>query len=296
MTEVTRRIAQSREPHEIIETNAAWGLEIETNGSYFKTVTGIMVITIALSIGLSILGTWGVAQNGFQPENRELPFIPENKYSAESSLEMMNSEDLSQEIKMSSENSEDSFSEAVISGSSDVSVPEKGLFGPFDTEVGEMEIIQQVLPVEPLPLKLTSEYLDDYWILVGTTGGYEWVDGVIKVMQAKSNDNLWDNIVGYIQIDALEINSPHGWTYYNLTFSVIGTHPIILDSNHPPDSPLGDFDVWGPANLDKFVHLKISTTWEGCPRPEQKFMVILAHKAMSQNKIPNSRYTSPVLE
>ncbi|MHA2009081.1 MAG: hypothetical protein ACXABO_16890 [Promethearchaeota archaeon] len=264
-------------------------LEIETNGSYFKSVTGIMVLTIALTVGLSILGAWDVAQNGSQQEDFGLPFVPENKLSEENSSEIMNSEDLSREIKTSSENSEDKVSEATLCGSSDVSVPEKGLFGPFDTEVGKMEIVHQELPVEPLPLKITDEYLDDYWIVVGTYGGYSWVSGYIKVMQAKSDESLWSNIVGYIDITAVEITSPHGWTYYNLTFSVQGNHPIILDSNHPPDSPLGDFFVWGPSDLDKFVHLKVSTTWEGCPLPEQKFMVILAHKVMSQNKIPNSR-------
>jgi hypothetical protein len=260
-------------------------LEIETNGSYYKVVTGIILFTIALTVGLSIMGVGDVAQNGFQ-QDFELPFIPENKLSDESSLEIRFSEDLSQEIKYLSENSEDSFSEAAFCGSSDVLVPKKGVFGPFDTVPGEMELIRSVLPVDPLPLKITNEYLDDYWILVGTTGGYSWVDGCIKVMQAKSDESIWDNVVGIIDITAMPVQGPHGWAYYNLTFTVSGDHPIILDSNHPPDSPLGDFCVWGPSDLDKFVHLKVSTTWEGCHLPEQQFMVILAHKVMSQNKPP----------
>jgi hypothetical protein len=156
-----------------------------------------------------------------------------------------------------------------------VSVPEKSVFGPFDTDPGEMEIIDQYLPVDPLPLKITDDYLDDFWVAVGTYGGYSWISGYIKVMQAKSDERIWDNIVGYIEITATEIESPHGWTYYNLTFSVDGNHPIILDSNHPPDSPLGDFWVKGPEYLDKWVWLKVCTTWEGCPLPEQQFMVIL---------------------
>ena len=156
-----------------------------------------------------------------------------------------------------------------------VTVPEKGVFGPYDTETGEMKIIDQHLPVDPLPLKITDEYLDNFWIEVGTYGGYSWIGGYIKVMQAKSDENIWNNIVGYIDITATEIEGPHGWTVYNLTFSVDGNHPIILDSNHPPDSPLGDFWVNGPEYLDKWVWLKVSTTWEGCPLPEQQFMVIL---------------------
>ena len=267
-------------------------LEIETNGSYSKAITRILLITVALIIGLSILGAWDVAQNGFQQEDIELPFVPENKFSEESSSGIKNSDDLSQEIKMSSESSEDSFSEATLCGSNDVSVPEKGLFGPYDTQVGEMEIVAQVLPDEPLPLCIDDDYLDDFYIVVGTYGGYSWVEGCIKVMQAKEDDCMWDYIVGCIDITGTEIDFAgglHGWNYYNLTFTVIGDHSIILDSNHPPVSPLGDFCVWGPSDLDKFVHLKVCTVWEGCYLPEQQFMVILAHKVMSQNKIPNSR-------
>ncbi|MFW9827432.1 MAG: hypothetical protein ACFFEY_07575 [Candidatus Thorarchaeota archaeon] len=159
-----------------------------------------------------------------------------------------------------------------------VTVPEKSVFGPFDTQPGKMEIVGKYLPEEPLPLKITDEYLDDYWVAVGTYGGYSWISGHIKVMQAKSDENIWNNIVGYIKITATEIESPHGWTYYNLTFSIDGNHPIILDSNHPPDSPLGDFWVMGPDDLDKWVWLKVYTTWEGCPLPEQRFMVILLKK------------------
>ncbi|MFX1455483.1 MAG: hypothetical protein ACFFDB_08935 [Promethearchaeota archaeon] len=267
-------------------------LEIETNGSHFNTVTRILLITVALTIGLSILGAWDVAQNGFQQDDSELPFIPNNKFLEKNSSELQTSDENSQKFKMSLEESEDIISGAALSGSNDGSVPEKGLFGPYDTEVGEMEIAAQVLPTEALPLCIDDEYLDDFYIVVGTYGGYSWVDGCIKVMQAKTGEDLWDNIVGYIDITATEFDfahGKHGWKYYNLTFTVDGDHPIILDSNHPPDSPLGDFCVWGPDNLDKFVHIKVCTTWEGCHKPEQQFMVILAHRIMSQNKIPNSR-------
>lgn len=259
-------------------------LEIETNGRHFNTVTRIVLITMTFTIGLSILGAWDVAQNGFQQDDIELPFIPENKFPEESSSVIKNSDDLSLELKKDKE--------ATLCGSSDVSVPEYGLFEDFDTEVGEMEIADQVLPTGDLPLCIDNEYLDDFYIVVGTYGGYQWVSGCIKVMQSKSDKPMWDNIVGYIDVDAIPIDiaeGKHGWVYYNLTFTVSGNHPIILESNHIPDSPLGDFYVSGPSDLDKFVDLKIKTTWEGCHQETQQFMVILAHKVMSQNKIPNSR-------
>lgn len=274
----------------------------ETNGSHSNAVIGILLITISLSMGLSVLGVWVNVFDGFQVVDIEMPLIPEKNpleeiISQDTSSEFHDSGDQSIEINfvgLSLEYSEDKFSDAAISGLSDVSVPEKGLFGPFDTEPGTIEIFDKELPEEPLPLKITDDYLDDYWVVVGTYGGYEWVSGYIKVMQAKSVESIWENIIGYIEITATEIVGPHGWTTYNLTFSVQGNHPIILDSNHPPDSPLGDFWVWGPDNLDKWVWFKVMTTWEGCILPEQQFMVILAHKALSQNpKLPIFK-TSPV--
>jgi hypothetical protein len=63
--------------------NNIYCLEIETNGSYSKAVTRILVITILLAVGLSVLGAWDVAQNDFQDKDFELSFIPENKNSEE---------------------------------------------------------------------------------------------------------------------------------------------------------------------------------------------------------------------
>ncbi|MFX0039038.1 MAG: hypothetical protein ACFFCY_10815 [Promethearchaeota archaeon] len=272
--------------------NNIYCLEIETNGSYSKAVTRILVITILLAVGLSVLGAWDVAQNDFQDKDFELSFIPENKNSEESPSKITTSDQLPQRIKK--------FSEATLVGFSDVPVPEKGCFGPYDTLPGDMVIAEQVLPTGDLPLCIDDSYLAGSYIIVGTYGGYDWYDGCIEVIQAKSDDPFWcDNIVGYIDITGREIfhyeYAVHGWSYYNLTFNVRGDHPIVLDSNHPPDSPLGDFFVYFPHdNLDKFVHLKVCTEWTGCGLPEQHFMVILAHKTMSQNEIPNSRYTSPV--
>ena len=278
----------------------------ETNGSYSNAVIGILCITISLSMGLSVLGVWFNAFDGFQEDNFEMPLIPEKKplediISQDTSSEFKISGDQSTEVnsvRVSSEHSEDIFSDEAISGLCDVSVPEKGLFEGFDTEAGEMVIDDLLLPAEPLPLKLTDAYLDGSYIIVGTLGGYSWVDGCIKVIQTKSDDRfIWDNIQGYIDITSTELvdYGLHGWDYYNLTFTVRGNHPIILDANHVPDSPLGDFWVEDcDENLDKFVTLKICTTWTGCENINQQFMVILAHKVLSQNpKLPIFK-TSPV--
>ncbi|MHA1916281.1 MAG: hypothetical protein ACW986_14505 [Promethearchaeota archaeon] len=222
---------------------------IESNNKrYYLIIAGILVFTVLSIFVVFALGLGGLLMFKLDDTNSNNGVFPLN--------------------------SKDGFS-SNTGNIEIVSVPEKAVFGPFDTEPGEIEIFDQYLPTDPLPLKITDEYLDDYWVAVGTYGGYTWVSGYIKVMQAKSDERIWENIVGYIEITATEIEGPHGWTVYNLTFSVDGDHPIILDSNHPPDSPLGDFWVKGPEDLDKWVWLKVWTTWKGCPLPEQQFMVIL---------------------
>jgi hypothetical protein len=59
-------------------------------------------------------------------------------------------------------------------------------------------------------------------------------------------------------------------------------HPIVLESNHVPQI-IGDwFCVIPDKELDKRVDLCFVTTWTGCFQPDQEFLVILAHKTMSQ--------------
>ncbi|MFX0076215.1 MAG: hypothetical protein ACFE96_12285, partial [Candidatus Hermodarchaeota archaeon] len=52
----------------------------ETNGSYSNTVMGILIITVSLSIGLSVLGVWIVALDGSQEDTFDLPYIPEKSF------------------------------------------------------------------------------------------------------------------------------------------------------------------------------------------------------------------------
>ena len=51
----------------------------ETNGSYSNAVMGILIITVSLSIGLSVLGVWVIALDGSQEVTFDLPLIPEKK-------------------------------------------------------------------------------------------------------------------------------------------------------------------------------------------------------------------------
>jgi len=256
--------------------NIKHSLVIETNGSYSKAVIGIIIITLACTFGLTILGVWEPEQNGIQQESYDLPFVPENKISEESSSEPTSSEDLSEEIRTSSENTEEDFSEAAVSGSSDVPVLECGAVCDLDTEAGTLEIVREVLPQDPLPLCIDQAYLDQWAVLVQSYGGYEFQEGLMVIKQKDIPDQ-------YIQIYVKDSFFSHPYMDYVLGFQLMDPdHPIVLESNHVP-TIIGDwFCVIPDKELGKRVDLCFVTTWTGCFLPEQEFLVILAHKAMSQ--------------
>jgi len=271
----------------------------ETKGSYSKTVSGIVLLALVITFGLAIMGDWEGNENGYNQVDYNMPFIPENKFLEESSSDSEDSEALSKEILPSSEISEDIFAEEAILGSSDVPVPKSGCFGDFDTVAGKMEISNVVMPnplVDLLPLCLDQGWLDQWSLTVGTLGGYSPLSGCIKVYQEKEGDPNCVPI-GYIEVVYSPVYASadpayHGWDFYDITFKLYdGDHPIVLDSNHVPDNIGSDFSLndGGWPDLDKFVDFKLCTTWEGCRLPEQQFVVILAHKVMSQKIIPNSR-------
>jgi len=251
-------------------------LDIETNGSYSKAVTGIIIITLAFTVGLIILGVWEPEQNGIQQENIKIPFVPENKISDESSSEPTSSEDLSEEIISSSETTEEDFSDAAVSGSSDVLVLEVGSVCDLDTVAGTLEILDSSnLPSGPLPLTMDQTWLDQWFVVVESVGGYEFIDGLMVIKQKDIADQ-------YIRIYATERST---FTHYQLQFELCDpSSPIVIESNHVPDI-IGD-DSWlcviPDKELDKRVDLFFVTTWTGCFKPDQEFLVILAHKAMSQ--------------
>ena len=251
-------------------------LDIETNGNYSKAVIGIIIVTLSCTVGLTILGVWEPEQNGILQESYDMPFVPENKISEESSSETMSSEDLSEEIITSSENTEEDFSEGAVSGSSDGPVLECGAVCGLDTEVGTLEIVAETLPQDPLPLCIDQAYLDLWSVQVESYGGYEFKNGFMVIKQKDIPDQ-------YIKIVVLREGFIHPNYNYLLGFELCDPdHPIVLESNHVPDviGDVGDwFCVMPDKELDKRVDLCFMTSWTGCFLPEQEFLVILAHKS-----------------
>ncbi|MFX1393617.1 MAG: hypothetical protein ACFFAH_08580 [Promethearchaeota archaeon] len=292
-------------------------LEKETTSSYSKAVIGILVITMMIAVGLSILGVWGSydAKNGVQSDVRETPFVPDNK-----PLEDKISEDQSSGIKSSkgdllkkasSDNSiedikilEDTYSEIATSGTGDVSVAEcSEKFGPFDTEPGTIEIVHATLPPEDweVPLCLTTDDVDDYGMIVAVKGGYSPV-GTSSILVCQDKYGYQGKIiVTWTEISEDDLPADHPicddyaaccWDFYQATLSIDGS--ICLESNQAPI--LGsDFNVY-PCDIDlqKSVWFKYKGIWTGCELPDQQFLIILAHKSLSQNPQLSMRDTSPV--
>jgi hypothetical protein len=255
-------------------------LEIETNGSYSNAVIGILIITISLSLGLSVLGVWVNALDGSQEETFDLPFIPEKK-----SVKDIISQEISSETKISEVLSCE-VTDGAFGGLCDESVPESGCLGCFDTDPGTLEVNEALskLPTDPLPLCIDNDYLDDYYLIVESVGGYSPIWGALFLNQMKGDCGFEGVLTAHFE-NMGTLGCPCVTTY-NITFTT--KDPICLDSNH---LPVG-FDQ--SVTLDKEVCVSYASKWEGCHKDTQKFMVILAHKAMSQNPKLPIYYTSPV--
>jgi hypothetical protein len=256
-------------------------LENETNDSYSNAVIGILIIIISLSLGLSMLGVWVNASNGSQEDTFDLPFIPEKK-----SVTDINSQEISSETKIS-EVLPCEVRDGAFGGLCDEPVPECDCLGCFDTDPGTLEVNEELskLPTGPLPLCIDNDYLDDYYLIVESVGGYSPDWGFVYLNQ-KKGDWMFEGVLT-AHFDATEIaGSCPCAVMYNITFTT--KNPICLDSNHLPYG----FDQ--SKTLGKEVCVSYSSMWEGCPWDTQKFMVILAHKAMSQNPKLPIYYTSPV--
>jgi hypothetical protein len=254
----------------------------ETNGSYSSAVIGILIITITLSMGLSVLGVWVNALDGSQEDTFDLPFIPEKK-----SVEDTFSQDRSSEIKISGGQSSEVSDEALV-GLCDGPVPESGSIGRFDTEPGTLEIDYALsnLPSgnEILPLCIDDAYLSQYFMTVVSVGGYSPVWGAIFVNQLKG-EGCFEGVINANFVERVLDDCPGTVSYY-IYFTV--DEPFGLDSNH---LPVG-FDQ--SVILEKWVDVCFATKWKGCELVTQEFMVILAHKAMSQNPKLPIYFTSPV--
>lgn len=139
----------------------------------------------------------------------------------------------------------------------------------FDTEKGEIKVDQYYFD-EVLPLKITDEEIEDWWVTVKVKGGYTPYDGWIYVDQVKT-DKSGKLKITWTFVESLDCC----YDIWNATFTV--KEPFCIDSNQYPDG--SEWDYWNPGGTtipgkDEFI-FSWTTFWKGCPRPTQFFKLIL---------------------
>jgi hypothetical protein len=251
-------------------------------GSCSSAVIGILLLALTITVGLSVLGVWANADNGTPKDNFALPFTPEKN-----PLNELTSQEIPSEIKQSDGLCSE-VSEGAFLGLCEGLVPECGCLGRFDTVPGTLTIIDENLPAPnaALPLCINNDWLSQYYIVVESIGGYTPECGVILLNQLKQDNQCFEGVID-ATFTAMEVQDSCPCAVdYKVTFTT--ENPICLDSNH---LPVG-FDQ--QRTLGKWVDVSYCTTWKGCHLDSQKFTVILAHKAVSQNSKLPIIITSPV--
>jgi hypothetical protein len=143
----------------------------------------------------------------------------------------------------------------------------------FDTEKGSIEVLDFYIP-EVMPLCLTQEELDMWFVDLMVVGGYELICGYIDVYQK-------GDYVGTIYLDW---NVAHDdilccVDYYHVTFH---GGPICLDSNQYPDV-CAPFDLCAPYDTipGKEVTFDLYSCWTGCDDPDQNFAITPTQSLLS---------------
>jgi len=137
----------------------------------------------------------------------------------------------------------------------------------MDTEPGSIEIIDANLPCwDVLPLCITPDMLEGYFVTVRVRGGYTPECGTITFIQK-------DEIKGTIFIEWAWLgHEPCYWDYWEARFVLCEN--IELESNQWPDVPdCLEFYSEGDIVEAKKVTVCLCTKWSGC-----HFWIMLVQK------------------
>ena len=194
-----------------------------------------------------------------------------------------------------------------------VLIPENGEIDGLDTEQGYIKLIDMA-DIEPIPLCVTPDVVDDWYAIVEVWGGYVPLDGSLE-MQGKDG-RIWNPC-----IPGMYLGWDIDWTLLGSICDLMKTedgqallislgyclaeleqmeccccHKIwearvnpscnnwgCIDSNQYPELIPGCFDglfdvipnACSPDEIfEKDIKLIIDTLWEGCPDEKQKFQVL----------------------
>jgi hypothetical protein len=253
-----------------------------------KIATSIVVTTVIFVLVVTILGVGKC--NNFSETNEQLPNM---------GLPIISEPNIVGNNGSGNKISETWFSEMnSVSKNNDVSVAECAADFCIDTEPGIM-VVDYTIP-DTLPLCITEDYIDsNFDITVLSYGGYHPEEGGLNYMNLMQPKTGLGGCVGidWVYLGSFLCDNPDFVCYgcyvdlYAADF--ILADPIQIDSNHLPVvfTQGADWDTLCdglPSDyLNKWVHLCLSTSWEGCHENDQKFKLILAHKNYF-SEIPSS--------
>ena len=141
----------------------------------------------------------------------------------------------------------------------------------MNTEQGTIEVHCSNLPAV-LPLCITQADLDNWYVCVAVTGGYEPICGSITLSQ--KGIEVADICVSWWNWDSFGCDGE----YWRADFTLVGEEEcILLDSNQWPAGavPLED----NPTIPGKEVTIDWCSLWKGCEDRNQMFTLILTHKS-----------------
>ncbi|MFW9886394.1 MAG: hypothetical protein ACFFEX_18565 [Candidatus Thorarchaeota archaeon] len=139
----------------------------------------------------------------------------------------------------------------------------------LETEPGYIEIYDASLP-DVIPLCITQDWLNQFYVIVHAYGGYDFDWGTLKLEQEKTGKCY---ILDVVIIDQ--------WTgdccvdYYYRFELKLRQDPICFDANNFP-TITGDFTEYhDPAyeDLNKEVTACFMSQWSGCILDEQEFLI-----------------------
>ena len=184
--------------------------------------------------------------------------------------------------------------------------------GPFDTEAGEIELMDFYFPyydqetgeLLPLPLCITNEMSQTWWFDLRVEGGYTpedtagfWPWMGISIYQDQDKDGVAELIQGWnLEYTLMNPEDPCCDSSYWHGVPAWCGNVVCLDSNQYP-TLMGGLEYWDEEFTyelgeipGKEVYVEIGLLFSGCPLEDQQFAYILAQKRCN---FPNNNSPTP---
>jgi hypothetical protein len=165
-------------------------------------------------------------------------------------------------------------------------VAQKGRVDCLDTEQGYIKVIDKYFDY-PLPLHLSEEEINDWYVELEVRGGHDPLDGYIDIYQGKEGykGRLW------MEWNYLGLR-PSWFEFWNVTFKPEGD--IFLDSNVYPEFDNDWFSIDKEGEIPgKDVSFDVWTLWTGCGEDDQHFEIILVQSLCFQNPHSRNKFELP---